>query len=176
MWNGQAAQLQAIWFFWRSLIKNLKTWVYIMSIFCDFNGVQCFPFMLWTPCRASSHQSISFHSRCHIFLNGCFVLWGWKLFMCSIDVGKHYLAISLSSCHSIGKTCFKWKDDLLSSLPLTVRVCVHKDPQSSYCYFQRKKCTAACSCNAERPLQSTHSGHVYYILNNHSPHFSYTLA
>lgn len=74
----------------------------------------------------------------HMSSNCCCVPREWKSLMCSIDVGNHYLAISLSFCHSVGKPCFSWKDDLLSSLSLTVRVCVHQEPQSSHCYFQRR--------------------------------------
>lgn len=62
---------------------------------------------------------------------------------CAVLTWEHYLAFSLSFCHSIGKTCFDWKDDLLSSLSLTVTPCVHQVPRSSYCCFQKRRGTLA---------------------------------
>lgn len=119
--------------------------------------------ILSTTCRVSSIVFLSY-SRCHhIFSNCCFVLWEWKSFMCCIDVGNHYLAISLSFCHSIGKPCFSWKDDLLSSLSLTVRVCVHQEPKSCHCYFQRRMHCSMFPVN------------MWHILNNIVTFSSYLL-
>lgn len=105
---------------WRlCLYKSFILTIYCNEVTCDIYTTEHYEKQFYCISVVSVHPSMVFchflyhflsFLRCHhIFSNCCFVLREWKSFMCCIDVGNHYLAISLSFCHSFGKSVFQLK-------------------------------------------------------------------